>query len=342
MSFSLLLLYCAILPVVLWQSSFWTSIVMYLHALGLAYLLSTDTIQWSKGPASKEMYGLRHVLFNLQVPPKTLWLNMGYWDKDPLSYPEACESLVRKVTETLGIHANSRVLDVGYGCGDSCFYLANTYACSVTGITNEASQWQVSHTRLHSTLFNTLQDKVFLLQGSADHLDACLEKKEVFDQVVSIDSAYHYNTRWQFLSTAYSRLVPGGQLGMYDLTLDTTLLNTETSWKQWVLKKVCSGMKIPLDNLVSPAGYQQRLEAMGYTHVQVEAIDRQYIFGGFSRHMKNHQKILSDYEISTTLVNGLFMHFSIYFFGLMASHAWVQPVFVKATKPATHPKTSGF
>jgi hypothetical protein len=31
------------------------------------------------------LYGLDHAILNLEVPPKNLWLNMGYWEvRQPL------------------------------------------------------------------------------------------------------------------------------------------------------------------------------------------------------------------------------------------------------------------
>ncbi len=55
-------------------------------AVGLTILLSSTFIKWIlKGslgdkPIKKKIYGLRHAMLNIDVPPKTMWMNMGYWE----------------------------------------------------------------------------------------------------------------------------------------------------------------------------------------------------------------------------------------------------------------------
>ena len=55
-------------------------------AVGLTILLSSTLIRWiSKGtpgdePIKKKIYGLHHAILNIDVPPKTMWMNMGYWE----------------------------------------------------------------------------------------------------------------------------------------------------------------------------------------------------------------------------------------------------------------------
>lgn len=55
-------------------------------AVGLTILLSSTLIKWiSKGtpgnePTNKKIYGLHHAILNIDVPPKTMWMNLGYWE----------------------------------------------------------------------------------------------------------------------------------------------------------------------------------------------------------------------------------------------------------------------
>lgn len=124
------------------------SILYYLHALGVScmiYLLLNDNnTKDAAATDENEIYGLRHLLFNLELPPKTLWFNMGLWDKPGLTFPQACENLVHAVATVMKIQPDSTILgksyfllqnenilntsslctDVGFGCGDSCIVLA--------------------------------------------------------------------------------------------------------------------------------------------------------------------------------------------------------------------------
>jgi hypothetical protein len=47
-----------------------------LHAIkrGAKYLLSTDTA------GRHDLYRLDHGILNISVPPKSMWMNMGYWE----------------------------------------------------------------------------------------------------------------------------------------------------------------------------------------------------------------------------------------------------------------------
>lgn len=52
----------------------------------LTVLLSSTLIKWIlKGilgnePMKKKIYGLHHAILNIDVPPKTTWMNLGYWE----------------------------------------------------------------------------------------------------------------------------------------------------------------------------------------------------------------------------------------------------------------------
>ncbi|KAI8141814.1 S-adenosyl-L-methionine-dependent methyltransferase, partial [Fennellomyces sp. T-0311] len=212
--------------------------------------------------------------------------------------------------------------DVGYGCGDSCFMLADRYDCNVTGLTNEKSQWLVSQTRLASL---PCQNRVKLICGSAtdDNLfDAA------FDHIVSIDSAYHYDTRWKFLQTAQSQLVPGGTLGLYDLTIDPKLL--QYKWLAVLMGRYVLG--IPESNMVTADAYRDQLVAMGYAQVAVNAVPADRVFGGLSRFIRRQYAQAALWDILPPWGNRVFMLSSASLFGLLARKGWVVPVIVSARK----------
>ena len=55
-------------------------------AVGLTILLSSTLIRWilkriiGHEPKEKKIYVLHHAKFNNDVPPKTMWMKMGYWE----------------------------------------------------------------------------------------------------------------------------------------------------------------------------------------------------------------------------------------------------------------------
>lgn len=95
------------------------STLYYLHALGvscIAYILlnsSNNSSSTSTSSADSEIYGLKHLLFNIELPPKTLWFNMGLWDKPNLTFPQACENLVNAVTKLMDLQPRSKILGKG-------------------------------------------------------------------------------------------------------------------------------------------------------------------------------------------------------------------------------------
>jgi hypothetical protein len=90
------------------------SILYYSHALGVSciifLLLNNNNAEEATTTDKNEIYGLRHLLFNLELPPKTLWFNMGLWDKPGLTFPQACENLVHAVATVMKIQPASTVL----------------------------------------------------------------------------------------------------------------------------------------------------------------------------------------------------------------------------------------
>lgn len=81
------------------------------------------------------VYGLGHSILNIELPPKTMWMNMGYWiDENNLHFPSACQALLEQVLQAAGLlqsdqvfteseHRSIRLLDLGFGCGDQTIYL---------------------------------------------------------------------------------------------------------------------------------------------------------------------------------------------------------------------------
>ncbi|KAI7849992.1 S-adenosyl-L-methionine-dependent methyltransferase [Circinella umbellata] len=343
-----LLIYIATLPILSFTTTgILHSILLYCHALGLAWQL----FQWFQSSPSiqqKDMYNFRNVIFNLEIPPKTLWFNMGLWydtndndkqqqqlqEKD-MNYSAACERLVEAVLEEIEMKPGSRVLDVGYGCGDSCFLLADRYGCKVTGLTNEKNQWHISKKRLVETKNKDLQERIELIYGSATDDFEQKEDSFLFDHILSIDSAYHYLTRWKFLKNAMTYLVPQGTLGLYDLTIHPNLLDDDSCFhgdsniKKYVIELLGHYLlNIPKENMVTAEQYRDQLVAMGYDQVIIKPVDGDRVFGGLSRFIQRQYQEAEAWDILPPFGNRIFMLSSISLFNLLARKQWIVPVIV--------------
>lgn len=114
----------------------------------------------------------------------------------------------------------------------------------------------------------------------------------VFTKVISLDSAYHFNTRRAFLAQARERLVEGD--GSRICLADMFMWHRPTSLIGRILLKVaCAGTHIPEGNLVEEGEYRKTLESAGFREVQMEFIEH-HVFIGLARFLGRHEKEIGD------------------------------------------------
>lgn len=178
-----------------------------------------------------------------------------------------------------------------------------------------------------------MKDNISLLHGSADNLKDLISSKDIYDYIISVDSAYHYNTRWSFLESAYVHLKQqGGMIGLYDLTIDPSFKNTASASQKQMIKFICDALSIPLKNLVTPEEYQTHLESIGYKKVQIQQLDRKRIFGGLSAAFKKQYATAVKNGIGISIKNTIVLKVSSYLFGMLAEKPYIVPVLVQGTK----------
>lgn len=120
--------YLSLIPVVsIYTDGLIKEILLYLHAIILTCLVLEYGTESTTG--KHEIYGLRHILFNLELPPKTLWFNMGLWNKPNLTFPEACENLVHAVIEFIDLKPVSTVLGKILFVTFPFFFLVTDFIC---------------------------------------------------------------------------------------------------------------------------------------------------------------------------------------------------------------------
>lgn len=198
------------------------------------------------------------------------------------------------------------------------------------GITNELSQWRIAKERISST---KLKNQIILLHGSADDLDQHISSTDTYDYIVSIDSAYHYNTRWDFLKSALTHLkADGGVIGLYDLCIDPNFLKQATSLQYNIFKFICQAVHIPIENLVTTENYEKKLVDLGYKQVQIISLDRAQVFGGLSKSFDAQYDTVMKYGIGVSLPNRMFLKISSFLFGLLGTKPWLVPVIVKGER----------
>ena len=89
----------------------------------------------------------------------------------------------------------------------------------------------------------------------------------LFDSVLALDCAYHFDTRRTFLEQIFEKLAPGGKVALADICFSVEALkNTRTK----IVTSIARLM--PSQNLVSDASYVASLKEIGYVDVTLEDI----------------------------------------------------------------------
>ncbi len=131
--------------------------------------------------------------------------NYGYWLDSTENAAEACNNLVDRLLEFIP-SKNGRVLDVACGQGGTTARLANHFYPSNISAIN-ISEGQVAHVRKKAHGCTCLcMDAANL--GFDD---------EVFDHIICVEAAFHFNTREKFFQESLRVLKPGGYMVLSDI-----------------------------------------------------------------------------------------------------------------------------
>lgn len=84
-----------------------------------------------------------------------------------------------------------------------------------------------------------------------------------FNKVLSVDAAYHFNTRERFVAEASRTLVTGGRLVVADMILRAPF-NSLSCKQRACLRLVAALVGIPLVNMVDEVEYVDMLQRHGF------------------------------------------------------------------------------
>jgi ubiquinone/menaquinone biosynthesis C-methylase UbiE len=200
------------------------------------------------------------------------FLNLGYW-KDTEDYGDACRAMVDLVADAAGIAEGHYVVDAGCGFGDQDYRIATLrHPASIVALNITDKQLAYARERF-------AHPAIEFRKCSATSItvpDGCI------DAVVSIEAAFHFDTRESFLQEAYRVLRPGARLSVADivpLQRDGRLL--KGGLNQIIARQV---YQVPSANLYGVEEYERILVASGFRDVAISSI-RDRVFPGFSGYM---------------------------------------------------------
>ncbi|HEY0973494.1 MAG TPA: class I SAM-dependent methyltransferase [Solimonas sp.] len=191
--------------------------------------------------------------------------NYGYWTREGLTLAQAAEALTEVVATSAGLRPGDRVLDVGAGYGaGAVIYAQRCKPAAIVGI--DITPVRIEEGRKY-VAGHGLSDVITLQLGSATAMDFA---DASFDKVVSVECAFHFDTRVDFLREAARVLKPGGTLALTDMIPRRGI---DPQAYQRGEKTLNSG--VCLDNLANAYDadvYAGHLKSLGFEAIRIESI----------------------------------------------------------------------
>ncbi len=191
--------------------------------------------------------------------------NYGYWTRPGMTLEQAAEALTEVVATAAGLRPGDHVLDVGAGYGaGAVIYAKRCQPASIIGIDitpvriEEGKKYVAGH---------GLSDVIDLRIDSATAMSFA---DASFDKLVSVECAFHFDTRKDFLREAARVLKPGGTLALTDMI---PRRGVDPASYMRGEKTLNSGVCLDnIDNAYDADAYAAILREVGFEAVRVESI----------------------------------------------------------------------
>lgn len=210
---------------------------------------------------------------NNRMAEDCTFLNCGYW-ADTTDYRTAAEALVDVLADAARIKPGDHVLDAGCGFGDQDAHIARTRNPARLVAVN-VTKLQVEEARIRNAA-----EGVEYVHASAT---ATGQPDAIFDAVISLEAAFHFDTRADFLREAWRLLRPGGRLGIIDMLPIERDGRVDTGGIRGAMERWST--QVPGANVYGVTRYRQILAETGFTEIAIQSI-RDQVFPSFMARMR--------------------------------------------------------
>lgn len=199
---------------------------------------------------------------------KPLWLNLGYW-KDARTYKSACEDMARLLAKSGKLSKAKNLLDVGFGFGEQDLLWTTEFDVRhIEGVNITPLHVEVANKRKNQT---SVCDRINYQIGNATKLPF---ENNIFDRVVALESAFHFDPRTEFFKESHRVLENGGMLVIADMVSangETVTRKSQKLGRQEIY--------IPDENAITKQVYINQLKEAGFEIVTAFSIAK-YVYAG--------------------------------------------------------------
>lgn len=189
------------------------------------------------------------------VSENNFFMNYGYWDDENMVLLDANKKLIQYVfdkTELLG-KKDMNILDVGCGYGEQDIEWSKQLdkTCKLRAV-------DISETQIYHAIEKQCEEK-----NSDVTFDICdalfIDKKygnELFDVIISLESAFHYSDRPKFFKNASVLLKDNGRFVITDIMLKYSTTDIITNM---VINIYSDFLNIPRANLITADEWEKQI-----------------------------------------------------------------------------------
>ncbi len=224
------------------------------------------------------------------------FFNLGYCEKGQrkIKPGDAQKQMIRRIADLGNFKKDMHLLDVGCGLCGPAHLISNEKNCSVIGI--DPGTYQIAQTSRWLKKLTT-HPKPRILYGDAMDLPFI---KNLFDGIYSVESAFHYRDKAQFIQEASRILKPNGKLIIADILRDT---DKKDSWLSIRLGKALSA-----ETFFNIKSYKNSASQSGLECIYCEDITKNVArtFPIWARsHFLKFSTLLKTYRLFTLLKIGI-------------------------------------